>query len=147
LIDQMDLKIINELQADCQQSNGKIGKSVGISEAAVRRRVLRLIEEGYLKILAIPNMQKLGKPFAASLGLRVDPKCINQVANILAKMDVFHRVNVVTGHYDIVLAGRFKDVDDLYILTTEVLSKVKGVLSVESSIIISCKKDIYSNGW
>ena len=54
-IDHLDAKMIALLQKDGRLSNIEIGKTVGISEATVRNRLKRLIDEGYIQIVAVGN--------------------------------------------------------------------------------------------
>ncbi|MGD8392813.1 MAG: winged helix-turn-helix transcriptional regulator, partial [Desulfobacterales bacterium] len=58
--DQIDCRMIELLQKDGRIPNTDIAKEIGISEATVRSRLNRLIEEGYIQIVAVSNPIKLG---------------------------------------------------------------------------------------
>ena len=59
-MDELDRKIIALLQVDGRASNAKIAREVGVSEGTVRRRLRRLIQDDVVKVIAVPNLEKLG---------------------------------------------------------------------------------------
>ena len=74
-LDSLDRKIITRLQRDGRRAYGAIAEEIGLSEAAVRRRVQRLKDSGVMQIVAItdpsigtdyvttgPTGQKVSKP-------------------------------------------------------------------------------------
>ena len=68
-MDELDRKIIALLQLDGRASNAKIAREVGVSEGTVRRRLRRLIKEDVVKVVAVPNLEKLGYATTALIGL------------------------------------------------------------------------------
>ena len=68
----MSKAIIEQLQEDGRRAYATIGKAVGLSEAAVRQRVQRLIESGVMQIVAVTDPLQVGFPRAAMIGVRVD---------------------------------------------------------------------------
>ncbi len=59
-LDPVDCQMIQLLQKDGRISNTEIAKNIGISEATVRTRLNRLIEQEYIQIVAVGNPIKLG---------------------------------------------------------------------------------------
>ena len=49
-----------------------IGRAVGLSEAAVRHRVQRLIDAGVMQVVAVTNPLQVGFPRAAMIGITVE---------------------------------------------------------------------------
>src|SRR5258708_2323949 len=60
LLDDISKEIIEQLQQDGRRSYAAIGKAVGLSEAAVRQRVQRLIDGGAMQIVAVTDPMTLG---------------------------------------------------------------------------------------
>src|ERR1700689_4431518 len=58
--DDISKRIIEQLQEDGRRSYASIGKAVGLSEAAVRQRVQRLIDAGVMQIVAVTDPLTLG---------------------------------------------------------------------------------------
>src|SRR5665811_847616 len=54
-LDEMSKAIIEKLQQDGRRSYAGIGKAVGLSEAAVRQRVQRLVDSGVMQIVAVTD--------------------------------------------------------------------------------------------
>ena len=59
-IDEISKEIIEQLQEDGRRSYAAIGKAVGLSEAAVRQRVQKLVESRVMQIVAVTNPLELG---------------------------------------------------------------------------------------
>ena len=59
-LDQLDCQMIELLQKDGRISNTDIAKQIGMSEATVRTRLNRLIQEEFIQIVAVSNPIKLG---------------------------------------------------------------------------------------
>src|ERR1700689_3579745 len=60
VLDAPDRKIISLLQQDGRRAYGAIAEEIGLSEAAVRRRVQRLRDSGVMQIVAITEPLLLG---------------------------------------------------------------------------------------
>lgn len=59
-LDGLDRKLIQKLQVNGQKTNVALAKELTISESTVRRRIERLQREGVIKIVAVPNLRKIG---------------------------------------------------------------------------------------
>ncbi|SEM39920.1 AsnC-type helix-turn-helix domain-containing protein [Syntrophus gentianae] len=59
-IDELDARIIAMLQSDGRMSNTEIGKSLAVSEATIRGRIKRLIDDEVIQIVAESNPLNLG---------------------------------------------------------------------------------------
>ena len=70
-LDDVSKAIIEQLQQDGRRSYAAIGKVVGLSEAAVRQRVQRLIESGIMQIVAVTDPLELGFARQAMIGIRL----------------------------------------------------------------------------
>ena len=68
-LDDVSKAIIEQLQQDGRRSYAAIGKEVGLSEAAVRQRVQRLIEAGVMQVVAVTDPLQLGFARQAMVGV------------------------------------------------------------------------------
>ncbi|MGE0308733.1 MAG: AsnC family transcriptional regulator, partial [Acidimicrobiia bacterium] len=59
-IDEVDRAIIEQLQTDGRMPYTRLGAKVGMSEAAVRQRVQRLLELGAMQVVAVTDPMSLG---------------------------------------------------------------------------------------
>ena len=71
-LDDISKAIIEQLQQNGRRPYASIGKAVGLSEAAVRQRVQRLIEAGVMQIVAVTDPVQLGFALQAMIGIRAD---------------------------------------------------------------------------
>src|SRR3981189_1055145 len=84
--DGVSKQIIEQLQQDGRRSYAAIGKAVGLSEAAVRQRVQRLVEAGIMQIVAVTDPLMLGFSRQTMIGIKCGGD-LEQVADHLAAMD------------------------------------------------------------
>ncbi|MFM8388740.1 MAG: Lrp/AsnC family transcriptional regulator, partial [Actinomycetota bacterium] len=68
-LDATDQRIIEQLQADGRLPYTQLGAAVGLSEAAVRQRVQRLITSGVLQVAAVTNPLMVGRRRMALIGI------------------------------------------------------------------------------
>ena len=95
-IDEVSKLIIEQLQQDGRRSYAAIGKAVGLSEAAVRQRVQRLLDSGMVQIVAVTDPMQLGFLRQAMIGVNVAGDA-QQVADQLADIDEIEYVVVTAG--------------------------------------------------
>jgi DNA-binding Lrp family transcriptional regulator len=109
-IDEVDEKIINILKADSRVPFLKIAKQIGVSEAAVRQRVKRLVESGVLKRFTIETS---GEASAIML-ISTNPSIPTfKISNELKKINGVEKVYEVAGESDIVVFLSAKNINEL----------------------------------
>ncbi|MEI6365119.1 MAG: AsnC family transcriptional regulator, partial [Actinomycetes bacterium] len=72
VLDDVSKAIIEQLQEDGRRPYATIGKVVGLSEAAVRQRVAKLVSTGAMQIVAVTDPMQVGFPRAAMIGIGTD---------------------------------------------------------------------------
>src|SRR3954451_2475521 len=97
-LDDVSKAIIEQLQQDGRRAYARIGEAVGLSEAAVRQRVQKLIESGVMQIVAVTDPLELGFGRQAMIGVPVDGP-IEPVADALAEMDEIEYVVITAGGF------------------------------------------------
>ena len=83
MIDELDQKIIGELQRDGRQSFVELAKKLNVVEGTVRKRYKSLMEKEIIKVRACPDLQKLGFSFIGFMGLQVQMADLRSVINEL----------------------------------------------------------------
>src|SRR5881628_4080509 len=84
-LDDVSKAIIEQLQSDGRRPYAAIGKAVGLSEAAVRQRVQRLLDTGVMQIVAVTDPVQVGFSRQAMIGVQVDGD-VTQVADQVAQL-------------------------------------------------------------
>ena len=144
-LDDISKAIIAQLQQDGRRSYASIGKAVGLSEAAVRQRVQRLIESGVMQIVAVTDPLQLGFARQALIGIRVEGP-LDGVADELAEMAEIDYVVVTAGSFDL-LAEIVCESDEqlLEVLSTRIRT-LPGVRTTETFVYLRLRKQTYSWG-
>jgi Lrp/AsnC family transcriptional regulator for asnA, asnC and gidA len=145
LLDQANRSIIEALQQDGRRPYGAIADEVGLSEAAVRRRVQRLRENGVIQIVAVTDPLQLGFNRQAMVGIRVEGDA-RQVATNVAALDEVDYVVMCAGSFDVLAEVVCRDDDRLLHLLSDSIRSIPGVRSTETFLYLKLAKQIYSWG-
>jgi Lrp/AsnC family transcriptional regulator, regulator for asnA, asnC and gidA len=144
-IDDVSKAIIELLQEDGRRSYADIGKSVGLSEAAVRQRVQKLTESGVMQIVAVTDPMQLGFLRQAMIGITVSGDT-RQVAEELAALPAVDYVVLTAGSFDILAEVVCESDDDLLDLLNSQIRKIGGVRSTETFVYLKLHKQLYNWG-
>jgi Lrp/AsnC family transcriptional regulator for asnA, asnC and gidA len=144
LLDDISKEIIEQLQQDGRRSYAAIGKAVGLSEAAVRQRVQRLLDAGAMQVVAVTDPMTLGFRRQTMIGIRCSGE-LEQVADQLAAMHEIDYVVITAGSFDLLIEVVCEDDDQLL----EILSRVRAIPTVimtETFVYLKLRKQTYSWG-
>jgi Lrp/AsnC family transcriptional regulator for asnA, asnC and gidA len=144
-LDDVDRKIIGVLQRDGRCPYGTIAKQVGLSEAAVRRRVQRLRETGIMEIVAVTDPLQLGFTREALVGIRVQGD-VRLVADKIASIDEVNYVVLCAGSFDILAELVTVDDDSLVHLLNDSIRSIPGVTEVETFLYLKLAKQTFNWG-
>ena len=131
-IDDVDKKIIEILKLDSRIPFLKIARQIGVSEAAVRQRVKRLIETGVLKRFTIEVKDEA----SAIMLISVDPSTPTfKISNELKKINSVEKVYEVTGESDIVVFLSARNIDELNSCIDKV-REVEGIVKTNTLMVL-----------
>lgn len=139
-MDELGRKIIQHLQKDGRAKNSDMARRLGVSEGTVRRRIKSLVDSGTLRVVAIPNLAKMGYETLAIIGIQVDPEKINQVAEQLSVFVEVRTVSVTTGAFDIFAWVAVKSTESLGKFIREKMGNVTGIRRTETFVSLDIKK-------
>jgi Lrp/AsnC family transcriptional regulator for asnA, asnC and gidA len=145
VLDASDRKIISLLQRDGRRAYGAIAEEIGLSEAAVRRRVQRLKDSGVMQIVAITDPLQLGYGREALIGIRVHGD-VRLVADKIAAIDEANYVVMTAGSFDIIAEVIAEDDNDLVHLLNDAIRSIPGVTEVETFLYLKLAKQTYAWG-
>jgi Lrp/AsnC family transcriptional regulator for asnA, asnC and gidA len=144
LLDDVAKQIIEQLQEDGRRPYASIGKAVGLSEAAVRQRVQRLLDAGVMQIVAVTDPLQLGFPRQAMIGLRTAGN-LEAVADRLTGIEELDYVVITAGSFDLLCEVVCRD-DDHLLEILQRLRAVEGVMATEAFVYLKLRKQTYSWG-
>ena len=142
-MDELDTKIVALLQQDGRASNAGIARMVGVSEGTVRRRLNRLIQEEYIRVVAQLDPTRMGYASEALVGVQVDPDKVDEVAAGLASLEEIDWVTVTTGSYDIFAWVTLPSSEALGVFLRTRAGTIPGVRRTETFVNLGVKKRGY----
>jgi Lrp/AsnC family transcriptional regulator for asnA, asnC and gidA len=145
LLDAPNRAIIEALQRDGRQPYGAIAEAVGLSEAAVRRRVQRLRESGIMQIVAVTDPLQLGFTRQAMIGISVEGDS-RKVAEKLSSMPEVDYVVMCAGSFDILVEIVCEDDERLLHVLNDSVRSIPGVRSTETFLYLKLAKQTYTWG-
>ena len=143
-IDETDRAIIEALQRDGRTPYTRLGAAVGLSEAAARQRVQRLLDSGVMQVVAVTNPLSHGKRRMAMIGVRTEG-ATDDIAKTLQAMSDIDYLVASAGPSDQMAEVVVADAGDLLDPTNRIRS-VKGVRSTETFIYLDLVKQTFTWG-
>ncbi len=142
-IDELDLKIVGELQEDARQSFKDIAERLGVAEGTVYNRVNKLKELGVIKRF-VPDIDfsKLGYDLTALIGIVIEGGHLPEMEKKIAKDPNVSAVYDVTGEYDVMVVTKFKDRAGLDKFIKNILS-MKYVKKTYTMVAMNVVKEVY----
>jgi Lrp/AsnC family transcriptional regulator of lysine biosynthesis len=133
-LDRIDQAIIKYLKEDGRAPYLEIASKMGMSEAAVRRRVKNLVRQGIIRKFTV-DLQASQIASALTLVAVTPGSPTSEVANKIKLLDNVSKVNEITGEYDIAImieAFTMEEVNN----TIDQIRKTEGVASTNTMVIL-----------
>lgn len=141
-LDQTDIELIRQLQVDGRRPYTRLARDVGLSEAAVRQRVQRLLDHGVMQVVAVTDPLQLGLHRQAMVLIKVEGD-VRAVAAQLAEFDEVDYLVMTAGSVDLLAEVVVPDDAALLELLNARIRSVPGVVSTESVIYLRLVKQTY----
>lgn len=142
-LDHIDQHIIEAMRKDGREAFAQIAEKLNVSPGMIRQRYNRLVELGYLKVVAVTNPLMMGMRTMAMIGIRTDGRKMLQVAENVAKLKEVVYLVVVSGRYNLMAEVFCKDDEEMLKFLTEKLAKVDGIRETETFMHMKIMKEIY----
>jgi len=140
-MDELDIRLYEELRRDGRASMEKLARATGLSRVAARSRVLRLIQDGQLRVTGIVHPSSQGFSALAHLSISVRGSA-RMTAVVLAAIEEVTLVTIVAGHSALIAEVNAPGIIELD-SSIQRISGVPGVAEVTTSIYTERVKDLY----
>ena len=144
-LDEIDRKILAELQADGRMTNVELASRVGISAPPCLRRVRTLEEAGFIRgYHADVDPRELGFEVAVFAMVGLDNQSEAALSAFEARCRAWPLVrecHMLNGEIDFILKCVAPDLSSFQTFLTEELTSAVNVASVKTSLVIRCAKD------
>ena len=144
-IDDTSKAIIEQLQSDGRKSYAAIGQAVGLSEAAVRQRVQKLVDNGAMQIVAVTDPMQLGFARQAMIAISATGD-VEAIAEQLATIDEVDYIVVTAGSVDLLVEVVVADDEHLFRLVNDRIRSIPGITRTESFLYLKLVKQTYNWG-
>ncbi|HJQ07784.1 MAG TPA: Lrp/AsnC family transcriptional regulator [Nocardioides sp.] len=145
VLDSVSKAIIEQLQQDGRRSYAAIGKVVGLSEAAVRQRVQRLVDTGVMQIVAVTDPMELGFARQAMVGVKVNGP-VTPIADKIAQLEEVDYVVITAGNFDVLVEVVVESDEHLLDVVSSGIRSIEGVSTTETFMYLGLRKQTYSWG-
>ena len=144
-LDATDRALIHLLQRDGRRPYTQLAKEVGLSEAAVRQRVQRMLDNDTMQIVAVTDPLQLGLSRQAMVLIRVNGD-VREVADQLEQIEEVAYLVVTAGSVDLLAELVVSDDDALFSLLNDRIRQIPGVLSTDTIMYLGLRKQTYQCG-
>ena len=144
-LDDVSKRIVELLQEDGRQPFVTIAREVGLSEAAVRQRVQKLIDADVMQIVAVTDPLQVGVSRQAMIGVRVAGD-VARVADALCDLPEVSYVVTTAGSFDLLVEVVCEDDGHLLDLLMGRIRRLDGVTSTETFVYLKLNKQHYNWG-
>jgi Lrp/AsnC family transcriptional regulator, regulator for asnA, asnC and gidA len=145
VLDDVDKRIIEQLQQDGRRPYTQIAPAVGLSEAAVRQRVQRLIDSGVMQIVGVTDPRMIGFGRQAMIGLTVEGDT-RKVGDAVAELEEVVYVVLTAGSLDVLVEVVVEDDEHLLDLLNNKIRAIDGVRDTETFLYLRIHKETYAWG-
>ena len=143
-LDDTAKRIIEILQEDGRASYATIAKTVGLSEAAARARVQKLLDAEVMQVVAVTDPTQVGFARQAMVGIRTEGDLM-AVGDRLAELPEVDYVVTTAGSFDLLVEVVCED-DPHLLAVLRAIREVDGVVSSETFVYLKLNKQHYNWG-
>lgn len=142
-LDELDIKILSELELDARQSACQLAAKLATSRATVSKRIARMVDTGITTFCCLTDPLSLGFDVRVLCGLRIVPGSETKVLQTLLGYSCVQNVHLGAGLYDMMVYAVFRDHGAEFRWMTVELAGIKDVLSSEEIRM----SQIVKNSW
>ena len=113
-LDDLDKALLEELNVDARRSHRDLARRLKVAPTTVGQRLARLERDGIIRgYVPLLDDEQLGWDLTATIGIRISKGKLREVEERLARDSRAYAIYDVTGDFDALLIGRFRDRRDL----------------------------------
>ncbi|MFW9899352.1 MAG: Lrp/AsnC family transcriptional regulator [Candidatus Thorarchaeota archaeon] len=135
LVDVIDVKILEELKKDSRISFNEISQKIGKTEATVRRRVKKLVDEGVIKKFTIKYSIDSKPKTRATVKVEPDFKEIKRIVAELKKIEEISNIWRLSGDCGLFMMIEINSIEQFNPLIEDKISQIEGIRIVETCFI------------
>ena len=134
-IDLIDLKILEELKTNSRISFNDISKKIDKTEATVRRRVKKLLDEGIIQRFTVEYNIDTKQKVSATVKIIPDFKEIKRILRDLSDLNEISNIWRLSGDCGLLLKVDIPSIEEFNPLIEEKISQIQGIKIIETCFI------------
>jgi len=143
MTDDLDIKILKELQKNSRIPFRDLAKKFDVSAQTISDRVNKMIKNGIIKKFTLDcDLSKLGYDLAFFVQVDVDISKLKEVAKEMEKYSELYSIYIATGEHDIFAMGVARDTDHLYEIIEDKISQIDGAEKTITYVSLKMIKDV-----
>ena len=139
-IDSMDQQLIRLLTDNARQTSEALAKQLGVNPSTVRRRLQGLIKNKIIRIVALPEPDKIGFSFRAVVSFDVAHEKLDSVIEQLRLRPEVQWLSVTTGRYDVIAIVWFASSEEFFTFIQNDVGALEGVRGTETFVCLHTGK-------
>ena len=143
-LDELDIKILVELQEDARKSLREMAEKLGVAEATVYNRINKMRKAGIIKkFIPVIDYSKLGYDLIAVIGITAEGGYLIEIEEHLAEEPNVTAVYDVTGEFDVITVAKFKDRQSLNAFVKRIAS-LEHVKKTYTMLVLNVVKETHA---
>lgn len=137
--DQLDMRIIQQLQEDGRRATKEIAGNLGVTEATITSRINALSEAGVMRVMAQRNVAMMPQRLPCFLSIWVSGRDVDEVASDLAAFGRTASVQILIGSPEIHVTAFVEENQAALAQLQEDVGAVAGVRRLEVNIAFAIR--------
>lgn len=139
-LDDLDSRIIGQLQDDGRKPTTEIARALRVPRTTVARRIERLVRDKIITIGAFAHGPKIGLPVQAMILLEVAPIRYDAVVNAVVALDEVRWVGILSGQFDLLIEAMLPSNEHLRHLLLDKLARIEGITRMQTAQVLEVAK-------
>jgi len=139
-LNDLDWKIIRELQLNGREANSTIAKKLSVTEGTIRQRVKKLLEAGVLRVSGQLNPEFLEGHQLILMGVTIkESSRLEETFHELSALENVHSVAITSGRYDLFIQVIVSNNQGVVKFLTSSLAQIDGISQTETFVLLKTK--------
>lgn len=127
-LDELDRDIIRILQENGRIANVEIARRLGVAEGTIRKRLDRLLDEGWVRLAVALDLPRAGYPHHVFIGVQCEPQSVSRIAGALRRESAVIALYFVAGEWNLLIEAAFDGPRALTYFLLHTLGQQSGIL-------------------
>ncbi len=132
-LDEVNRYIISEMIKDGRIKYTHLARELGVTPAAVKERIERLVKNNLIRPTVLLNMKELF-PVSAAIGIEADPETVEKLVRKLTPLPLVLRILKTSGNHNLIVSIVAEDFTGLEELINNQIRSEPGINHVEVNI-------------